>query len=91
VKPTTRSDRPHDRLTRLTAAMTDALEANPERGDEKCVIFLTSDDDGSGGLQMFGYDDDAEALADLLGHIEAIFESRGMGFRIVFADGPNLG
>jgi hypothetical protein len=66
---------PHDRLTRLCAAMTDALDAHPEHGDEKCVVFLQ--DGERGGLQLHGYDDDAEAIADVLFHLQAIFAANG--------------
>lgn len=72
-----RSDEPHDRLTRLCAAMTDALDAHPERGDEKCVVFLQSEADQRGGLQLHGYDDDTEAIVDLFMHLRAIFASNG--------------
>jgi hypothetical protein len=72
----TRSEgEPHERLTRLCAAMTDALDAHPERGDEKCIVFLQ--DGERGGLQLYGYDDDREAMADLLMHLKAIFEANG--------------
>lgn len=72
-----RTAEPHDRLTRLCAAMTDALDAHPERGDEKCIVFLQSEADKRGGLQMHGYDDDSEALADLFMHMRAIFAANG--------------
>jgi hypothetical protein len=66
---------PYDRLTRLCAAMTDALEANPERGDEKCIVFLQ--DGQRGGLQLHGYDDEGEAIVDLFVHLRAILRANG--------------
>jgi hypothetical protein len=66
---------PHDRLTRLCAAMTDTLDAHPERGEEKCVIFLQ--DGERGGLVIHGYDNDLEAMADLFVHLRAIFTADG--------------
>jgi hypothetical protein len=71
-----RTEEPHDRLTRLCAAMTDALDAHPERrvGD-KCIVFL--DDGFRGGLQLHGYDQDSEAMADLFIHLRALFEANG--------------
>jgi hypothetical protein len=66
---------PHDRLTRLCAAMTDALDAHPERGPEKCIVFLQ--DEERGGLVLHGYEDDSEAIADLLLHLRAIFRANG--------------
>ena len=79
-KPT-RTEEPHDRLTRLCAAMTDALEAHAERGDEKCIIFLQ--DRERGGLQLHGYEDDTEAMVDLLMHMRAIFRASGKELHIV--------
>lgn len=70
-----RTTDPHDRLTRLCAAMTAALEAHPERGDEKCIVLLQ--DGERGGLHLYGYDDDAEAIADLLVQLRAIFQANG--------------
>jgi hypothetical protein len=70
-----RTEDPHDRLTRLCSAMTEALDAHPERGEEKCIVFLQ--DSKRGGLQMHGYEDDTEAIADLFVHLQAIFEANG--------------
>lgn len=71
----TRTTGPHDRLTRLCAAMTDALDAHPERGDERCIVFLQ--DAERGGLSLHGYEDDREAIVDLLMHLRAIFKANG--------------
>jgi hypothetical protein len=81
---TIRSTEPHDRLTRLCAAMTDALEAHPERGSEKAIVFLQ--DEERGGLQMHGYEDDSEAIADLFIHLRAIFRANGK--ELMFAPMP---
>lgn len=70
-----RTPEPHDRLTRLCDAMTKTLEEHPERGDEKCIVFLQ--DGERGGLVLHGYDDDSEAMADLLVHLRAIFRANG--------------
>jgi hypothetical protein len=74
-RPVRTEGEPHDRLTRLCDAMTAALEAHPERGAEKCAIFLQ--DGERGGLVLHGYDDDTEALADLFMHLRAIFRANG--------------
>jgi hypothetical protein len=67
---------PHDRLTRCCAAMTAALEAHPEYSEDvKCVVFLT--DPERGGLQMHGYEQDAEAISDVFSHLKAVFEANG--------------
>jgi hypothetical protein len=76
-----RTDEPHDRLTRLCAAMTDALMAHPETTDEiRCAVFLS--DDRVGGLQIYGYDDDSEAVVDVLMHVRAIMRSNGKDLQI---------
>jgi hypothetical protein len=84
-----RSHEPHDRLTRLCAAMTEAMEAHPEsQGDEKCIVLLHDDEDS--GIQMHGYEDDVEAIADLLIHLRAIFRANGKDLTIVpLLGGPN--
>lgn len=61
--------------------MTDALMANDEStGDEKVIIFLQ--DSERGGIQLYGYDDESEALADLFIHMKAIFEASGKQLQI---------
>lgn len=75
-RPTRTEGEPHDRLTRLCAAMTEALDAHPEHGDEKAIVFLQASD-GRGGIVLHGYDDDVDAMADLLVHLTAIFEANG--------------
>ncbi len=66
---------PFDRLGRLCAAMAAALDAHPERGDEKCIVFLQNGD--RSGYQLHGYEDDAEAVVDLLTHLRAMFNAQG--------------
>lgn len=67
---------PHDRLTRLCAAMTEALDAHPEfTPDVKAVVMLQ--DAERGGIQIHNYDDSTEALVDLFLHLRAIFRAQG--------------
>lgn len=80
-RPIRTEGEPHDRLTRLCAAMTDALDAHPERGDERCIVFLQ--DAERGGLQLHGYEDDTEAMADLFMHLRAIFRASGKDLMFV--------
>lgn len=80
-----RTTEPHDRLTRLCAAMTDALDAHPEHGGEKCIVFLQ--DGKQGGLQLHGYEDDMEAMADLFMHLKALFAANGK--TLMFAPMPH--
>jgi hypothetical protein len=68
------SDQPHDRLTRLCVRMTEPLDET-ENDDVKAIVFLN--DTESGGIQIHGYDDAAEAMTDLFIHMRAIFRSMG--------------
>jgi hypothetical protein len=92
MKDVRRTNEPHDRLTALCAAMTEALDAHPWSGpDVRCVVFLQ--DGRMGGLQIHGYqpDDDAEdpdvnvsaqAVADVFSHLKAIFHANGQELQI---------
>ena len=75
-----RSDEPHERLTRICGAMVDTLEAHPERGEERCIVFLKNDREG--GMVLHGYEDDTEAVADLFTHLRAIFRANGSDLQI---------
>lgn len=72
---------PHDRLTRLSDAAVQAIEVHDEyREGDKAIIFL--DDGTRGGIVLHGYDDDTDAMADLIIHLKAIFEANGKQFLI---------
>jgi hypothetical protein len=77
---------PHDRLTRMADAMTDALEAHPEYREGDRAIVMVTDKERCGG-HTSGYDDNEESardmVVDLLAHSEAIFASVGMDFRVI--------
>ena len=77
-----RTTEPHDRLTRLCAAMTDTLHSQPEYDDKvKCIVFL--DDGDRGGLQLDNYTDDTDAIVDLMIHLKAIFNANGKELMLV--------
>jgi hypothetical protein len=78
---------PHDHLTRLCAAMTDALDAQPDSAGVKAVVML--DDGERGGIQLHGYDDDTDAMVDLFVHLRAIFNANGKD--LTFAPFPGRG
>jgi len=67
-------DHPVDRLTELCAEMTTPLD-RPENEDVKAIVFLH--DEGRGGIQLHGYDSQAEAMAELFVHMKAVFASMG--------------
>jgi hypothetical protein len=68
------SHEPHDRLTHLTVRMTECLD-EPANSDVKAIVFLS--DTRLGGIQVHGYDDLTEAMADLFMHMKAVFNSMG--------------
>jgi hypothetical protein len=94
-----RSSEPVDRLTEFCARMTEALDAavheeeyqanlwgQPVPTPPKCVVFLQ--DGEKGGLQMHGYEDDAEALSDVFRHLRAIFRANGSDLLLGGLEGP---
>lgn len=67
---------PHDRLTRITDTMTKCLDQHPEAtGNERCVVLLSDGDDG--GLVLHGYENDTDAMVDILSHLKALCEANG--------------
>lgn len=75
---------PHDRLTRIVDAMSHAMESHPEYQEgDKCAIFMDSDSDRVGGLVLFGYDDDSEAMVAILTHLRAVFKANGMTLDVI--------
>lgn len=60
--------------------MTAALESEPAADGVKAIVML--DDGARGGICLHGYDDDVDAMADLLAHIKALFEANGKTFMV---------
>ena len=80
VSDVRRSEEPTERLTALTVEMALPLD-RPENADVKAIIFLDTED--RGGMQLHGWDSDVEAIAALLGHLQAMFAANGMELDIV--------
>lgn len=78
------SDVPFDRLTRLCDIMQESINS-PENADVKGIIFLHDAD--SGGMVLMNYTDNSSALADLLVHMKALFNSQGKGFGVMTDQG----
>lgn len=70
----TMSDEPVDRLTQLCADLFAPLEAD-EYSDVQAIIFLN--DGERGGVQIHGYDDPTDAMADIFIHMQAVFAASG--------------
>jgi hypothetical protein len=82
-----------DRVKRLFAAMTDALDAHPERGDERIVMLFTLPREGGrpiSGLLSHGYVEptreipmmDTKQMADLLTHLTATLRAQGVALML---------
>lgn len=68
------SEEPMDRLTRLSAEMTKVLD-DPENADVRAIVLL--DDETGGGVQLYNWADENEAMAHLFMHMKAVFQSVG--------------
>jgi len=80
INDVTTSDQPFNRLTKLAAQMTELLDA-PENADVKAIVFLN--DSEGGGIQLSGYDDQIEAMAELFVHMKAVFNSMGKDLEFI--------
>jgi hypothetical protein len=82
TKTTTKSSTPQDRLTRICNAMIATFNQHGEKRDvDRAIVFLV--DEVKGGIGIAGYEDDNDALADLLVHLRAIFHARGQDLHFV--------
>jgi hypothetical protein len=70
-----------DRLARISDAMAATLQEHAEaQGDERCVILLSSGNQG--GIKLVGYEDDSDAAYDLAAYLAAMLEERGLQLSI---------
>ncbi len=81
------SDEPFDRLTRLCDIMQESIHT-PENSDVQGIIFLHDATDG--GMVLMNYTDNSAALADLLVHMKALFNSQGKAFGVMTDQGVML-
>lgn len=79
----TRITEPNDRLSRLAAAMTDALEAHPEYGGERAIVMLDSQVERRYMTHLSGYDDETEAVVDLFLHLRAMMRATGRDLDLI--------
>lgn len=78
-----RSDEPVDRLTELCDAMTTYLDKlveveqrhDPTAPPVRAIVFLNTEE--KGGIQIHGYEDPMEAMAELLLHLQQVFRAHG--------------
>lgn len=79
---TTKTDAPQDRLTRICDTMLATFNTHDEKREhDRAIVFLV--DEVKGGIGIAGYDDDRDALVDLVVHLRAIFRARGQELHFV--------
>ena len=71
---------PHDRLTRLADRIARMGKDDPDYDDEKMIVFLHDGD--RGGIGLFGYDSDSEAVADMLIYLRSILRANGKDLQV---------
>ena len=78
----TKSATPQDRLTRICNDMIATFNEHGEKQrPDRAIIFLV--DEKKGGIGIAGYDDESDALVDLMVHMRAIFQARGQELHFV--------
>jgi hypothetical protein len=75
-------DVPHNELTELCDRMLDVVHT-PERRHLQAVVMLQDQESNDGGMGLHGYDDEADAVTDILYHVKALLEAIGNGTRLV--------
>lgn len=81
TKPT-KSAVPSDRLTHICNDMIATFNQHGgKRATDRAIVFLV--DEVKGGIGIAGYDDDKEALVDLMVHLQAIFRAQGQELHFV--------
>jgi hypothetical protein len=79
---TRRSHKPHDRLTWICDRLLSKFESDPHsKTSDRICIFITGDE--TSGLVLGGYEDDLEAMTDLLIHMKKVFEANGKNLMIL--------
>ena len=82
TKPPTKSDVPQDRLTRIGNTMLATFNEHDEKiAADRAVVFLK--DETKGGIAIAGYDDDRDAIVDLMAHLRAMFHANGLELHFV--------
>jgi hypothetical protein len=79
---------PHDRLTEFAGVMVAALENEPGTDDVQSIILLS--EGSAAGVVIHGYDDDAQMLAHLASHMEAVFSAHGLAVSFHSVDDPTM-
>lgn len=73
---------PHERMTRLGKVMLDALAADPEYIEGMQVVIMLRVDERAGTV-LDGFDNDAQATAFMLAHVQAVLAANGQRMLVV--------
>jgi hypothetical protein len=70
---------PHDRLTRISARLMEAFDADPEfQEGDKLIVFLNNEKMSGIGVHGYGGETpDLDAMVDLFIHLKAVFKANG--------------
>lgn len=78
----TKSPTPQDRLTRICNSMIATFNQSGEKREaDRAIVFLV--DENKGGIGIAGYENEDDALVDLMVHLRAIFQARGQELHFV--------
>jgi hypothetical protein len=79
---TRRSHKPHSRLTYICDMLLGKFEGDPRtKTTDRICIFITGEE--TSGLVLGGYEDDLDAMTDLLIHMKKVFEANGKNLMIL--------
>lgn len=77
-----RSDEPRDRKTRIANRVSDLIEHDPEYIDGDRAIVTILDGEG-GGIGLFGFESDTDAMVDLFIMLRSIARANGKDLEYV--------
>lgn len=77
-----RTKQPSDRKTRIAGRVSGLIENDPEYVDGDRAIVTILDDKG-GGIGLFGYEDDTDAMVDLFMLLRSIARANGKDLEYV--------
>lgn len=77
-----RSVEPTDRKTRIASRVSELIENDPEYIDGDKAIVTVLDSEG-GGIGLFGYENDVDAMVDLFVMLRAIARANGRDLEYV--------
>lgn len=77
-----RSVEPTDRKTRIASRVSELIENDPEYIDGDKAIVTVLDNEG-GGIGLFGYENDTDAMVDLFVMLRAIARANGRDLEYV--------